>query len=203
VKVTNQGTAASGEFLLAWWAERDIASASSCQWTIAGGLSPGGTAVMACDYTYDRSGPLNSRAAADPGNAVLEEDEDNNILDMAVSVAAVRHLFTLPADDSFLQYPGTAAWEEGIEKDLATGWKISYDWQTLTIYLHEGVSLVGGRPFTAREVKKKWEEIPGWAYPGYVDEVVIVDDYTIQFIMWQYDTLPAYTLAEFEFVTMN
>jgi len=202
VQVRNQGAAASSEFYLIWWAEREIASAPSCQWTVAGGLSPGGTVVMECDYVYTRYGPLNSRAAADTGNAVPEEDEENNILDTVVGVAVVRHLFTLPpAPTLYDENPGAIVQET--VKDLAEGWKFSDDFLTLTMYLRQGVTLVDGLPFVAGEVKKKWDEIPGWANPGYVEEIVVVDDRTIQFIMWQYDSIVLDTLADFEFVTMN
>lgn len=202
VQVRNQGAAASGEFFLIWWAEREIASAPSCQWTVAGGLSPGGSVVMECDYVYTQYGPLNSRAVADTGNAVPEEDEGNNILDTVVGVAVVRHLFTFaPAPGGSDGDPRGAM--EVTVKDLAEGWKFSDDFLTLTMYLRQGVTLVDGRPFVAGEIKKKWDEIPGWANPGYVDEIVVVDDRTIQFIMWQYDSIVLDTLAGFEFVTMN
>jgi Bacterial extracellular solute-binding proteins, family 5 Middle/CARDB len=200
VQVRNQGMAAGGEFFLIWWAEREIASAPSCQWTVVGGLSPGGTAVMECDYTYSRYGPVNTRAAADTGNVVPEEDEGNNILDKVVGVAVVRHLFSSTASSPYDSPPVTM---EGIDKDLAVGWEFSEDFLTLTMRLRQGVTLANGQPFTAADVKKKWEDIPGWQSPGYVNEIVVVDDYTLQFMMWQYDSAVMDGLAGFEFVTMN
>jgi len=190
VQVRNRGTAASGEFLVVWWAEREISSAPSCQWTVAGGLSPGGTAVVECDYTYNQYGPLNTRAVADTGNAVQEENEGNNTLDTVAEVAVVRHLFTTDSGGQTV-------------KDLAEQWQFSDDFLTLTMYLRQGVELAGGQSFTAADVKKKWDEIPGWANPGYVNEVIVVDPRTVQFIMWQYDPIVLETIGGFEFITMN
>lgn len=79
-------------------------------------------------------------------------------------------------DDTFNARPG-----------LATSWEVSDDGLTWTFYLREGVEFHNGEPLTADDVVASWERYEQMGARAFelstVDEVVAVDDLTIQLNM--------------------
>ncbi|AZR74469.1 peptide ABC transporter substrate-binding protein [Anoxybacter fermentans] len=103
--------------------------------------------------------------------------------------------------DTLVEYePGTT----NIKPALATSWSVSEDGLTWTFKLRKGVKFHDGTPFNAEAVKfnfDRWRlkdhpyHIPGefkyygWMFgddlPGVIQDVVVIDDYTIQFVLKQ------------------
>ena len=81
--------------------------------------------------------------------------------------------------------------------DLATSWEVSDDSLTFTFYLRDDVTWHDGEPFTAHDVKFTYdttlnEEINSPRRAGLADiltpeQIVVLDDYTIQFQLSQVD----------------
>lgn len=78
--------------------------------------------------------------------------------------------------------------EINIKPRLAKDWEFSDDGQTLTFYLHEGVTFHDGERFTAEDVKYTYEWVldpdndsPNRELYTDIEEMEIEDDYTIHF----------------------
>lgn len=82
VKVENQGTVASASFTIQWWAK---SGELGCQWNVPS-LAAGESVVQSCSYTYSTSLNQNTKLVVDPGNAVVESNEDNNVVRHRLSI---------------------------------------------------------------------------------------------------------------------
>ncbi len=76
-----------------------------------------------------------------------------------------------------------------IVPDLAESWEVSEDELTWTFHLRKGVKFHNGQEFTARDVKASIERtidkvntVNTTEAMGIIDEVIIVDDYTVQLV---------------------
>ncbi len=88
--------------------------------------------------------------------------------------------------DTLLHYiPGTTALEPG----LATGYEVSDDGLEYTFSLVEGVSFPDGTPFNADAVKWSYDRVvrlegdPNWLVTSFVEDVEVVDEYTVKYIL--------------------
>jgi peptide/nickel transport system substrate-binding protein len=68
---------------------------------------------------------------------------------------------------------------------LAKSWEISDDALSYTFHLRDDVTFASGNPMTAKDVYFSWmrmknkQGMPSW-FMGYVDELEVIDDYTIK-----------------------
>ncbi len=78
VKVTNNGTAPSGSFVVAWLSNQDI---PGCSWTVSD-LGAGESQNLDCQFIYNRNVTKNvtywTTLTVDPANQIQESDEENN-----------------------------------------------------------------------------------------------------------------------------
>ena len=78
VKVTNNGTASSGSFVVAWLSNQD---APGCSWTVSD-LGAGEEKNLDCQFTYNRNVTKAvtywTTLTVDPTNQIPESNEDNN-----------------------------------------------------------------------------------------------------------------------------
>jgi hypothetical protein len=86
VSVYNHGNvASSGSFIVEWWASTGAAS-PACTWTL-GSIPAHGGYVKTCQYTYPSwYGHITTQIVVDPGHAVAESDEGNNVVNRTVPV---------------------------------------------------------------------------------------------------------------------
>ncbi len=157
VRVANRGGSASGDFQLRWWGGKSFSS-PSCTWNVAGGVDPGASKDLECDFIYNSPyGSIASKAEADTGGAVSESDEGNNVLekDTAVVNPVVVYDLVEEADEAVwhggpphvnLSWDGDTADNRG----FAT-WVTSERWET-------GAAIQG----------KCLETHPRWAEDGYI-----------------------------------
>ncbi len=81
VSVQNQGTSITDSFDVEWWGGVNFGE-PSCEWTVTDGLEQDETSNMICTFAYTSwYGNITSRAIADVGEVITEEDETNNSLD--------------------------------------------------------------------------------------------------------------------------
>jgi len=84
------------------------------------------------------------------------------------------------------QYPLRMNFDGSIEADQAKAYELSDDFMTFTLYLREGMKWSNGDDLTSEDfvfVKYQMddhESIDTWGYPGQVDTVTAIDDYTVQ-----------------------
>ncbi len=88
--------------------------------------------------------------------------------------------------DTLLHYvPGTTDLEPG----LATGYEVSDDGLEYTFTLVEGASFPDGTPFNADAVKWSYDRVvrlegdPNWLVTSFVEDVEVVDEYTVKYIL--------------------
>jgi peptide/nickel transport system substrate-binding protein len=88
--------------------------------------------------------------------------------------------------DTLLHYiPGTTELEPG----LATGFEVSDDGLEYTFTLVEGVNFPDGTPFNADAVKWSYDRVvrlegdPNWLVTSFVENVEVVDEYTVKYIL--------------------
>ena len=74
VKVSNQGTIASGAFSVQWWATWALVG---CNWVVPS-LAPGASTNLDCTYTYGGTSSYTIKLVVDSGNMVSETNEGNN-----------------------------------------------------------------------------------------------------------------------------
>jgi peptide/nickel transport system substrate-binding protein len=78
--------------------------------------------------------------------------------------------------------------EAGIEPDVAAGHEISADRKVFTLYLREGLKWSDGEPLLSEDIRFAQEDmhwndkVNTWNRLGMVNEVKVVDDYTIDLI---------------------
>jgi peptide/nickel transport system substrate-binding protein len=87
--------------------------------------------------------------------------------------------------------PGSEGTADDIQAALATDWERAPDGKAWTFTLREGLEFYDGKPFNASCVKWSFERNIGMAleegpqlnmgYGDIIDEVVVVDDYTVRF----------------------
>lgn len=80
----------------------------------------------------------------------------------------------------------TLTWKDdnGVIPLLAKDWKVSDDKKVWTFNLEEGAKFTDGKPVTAEDVKFSYEYLikhpHKWVYLNMIDEIKVVDDYTVQ-----------------------
>jgi hypothetical protein len=80
VRVTNSGTAAAGQFTVAWLSNQDR---PGCSWTVPG-LAAGASKALSCTFTYTTaeypaaSSSFTVSLVVDTGSQVVESNEGNN-----------------------------------------------------------------------------------------------------------------------------
>ena len=86
VQVYNQGDAAAGAFVVAWWPGEGYPS-PACSWNVDSLVAHGGL-VLHCVYAGYPSfySSIVTKAVADTGGSVAESNEGNNAATMTISV---------------------------------------------------------------------------------------------------------------------
>ena len=66
---------------------------------------------------------------------------------------------------------------------LAESWELSEDGLTLTVHLRKGVKWSDGTDFTSKDIEATWYcgRLIKWGQWNYIDELEVVDDYTVIF----------------------
>lgn len=87
-------------------------------------------------------------------------------------------------------YPLRMNFDGSIEPDLALDFELADDQQSFTLYLREGMKWSNGDPFIAQDFAFMFndvhahEEINTWGAPVQLDDVTVIDDYTVR---WNYN----------------
>jgi peptide/nickel transport system substrate-binding protein len=90
----------------------------------------------------------------------------------------------------------------GIIPCLADSWLISSDYLTYTFYLNEDAKWHDGVKFTADDVKFTFDDVKAkdgyyWGSIDHIDEIEIVDDYTVVFHLSKPDSALLYTMSHY------
>ena len=109
-------------------------------------------------------------------HVTLDPPLHTSVVDIAITQNTYDNLLMIQPDSS-------------VKPELATSWEPNDDLSSYTFHLREGVKFHNGKTFKAEDVKFSFErlldpEIDSPArptYAGVIDDMVIIDDYTIRF----------------------
>ena len=138
---------------------------------------------IASDGEPQEGGELVTLVASYVDNLDVQKISSFNVQDQAGPAYSRLVAFSIP--DEEIEYG-----EQVIEPDLATEWEVSDDGLTYTFTLRDDVVWhdvppVNGRPFVASDVVASMNRVKNEGFAAYmlerVDEIVAVDDHTVEF----------------------